>query len=81
MAIVRLQDKDNGSLIGEVDRAELQVLVDALEEEHARDRDYYIDAATLEYLEREFPAAAGLVTMLRRALGDREGMDIEWTEA
>ena len=49
-----------------------------LEEESLEDTDYYINPATLDMFE-ERGADAGLLTMLRNALGDREDMDIRWS--
>jgi hypothetical protein len=78
--VITLSLKDDGSLIGTVDEADLQVLQDVLEEESSEDADYYIDAATIELLERN-GASAGLVALLKAAVGDSEGVDIVWAEA
>ena len=73
----RLYSKPDNSLIGTVTEAELQFLVDQLEEEDQEDDDYFIDEATIDLLE-ENGAPESLVSMLRAAVGDGEGIDIAW---
>ena len=53
------------------------MLVDALEEESLDDRDYYIDTATIDVVS-DGRASDHLVTLLRSALGVKEGIDIRW---
>jgi hypothetical protein len=64
-------------LLGSITEPDLQVLVDALEEESAEDRDYYIDAATIDLI-ADGRASDHLVHLLRGALGSAEGVDIRW---
>jgi putative signal transducing protein len=73
----RLTEADSGAFIGEITEPQLQCLVDELEEESETDRNYYIDAATIDVLEAA-GADAELVTLLRHALGTREGIEIAW---
>ena len=73
----RLYAVDTGEPIGEISAAQLQFLVDQLEEEDGVDRDYYISRDTLEMF-RELNGDEALITMLERALGDKEDMDIRW---
>jgi hypothetical protein len=75
--MITLSLKDSGELLGEIDEADLQMLVDQLEEEDEGDTDYYISPMTIEMLERS-GASAKLVSILRRAVGDSEGADIVW---
>ena len=75
--MVELRDKETGRVLGSISDEQLQFLIDQLEEESTADTDYYIDAATLD-LFAENSIDPGLLTMLRSALGDREGMEIEW---
>ncbi len=76
--MVKIYDEATGTVYGTISEAQLQFLVDQLEEESLEDTDYYINGATLDMLEAE-GADAGLLTVLRNALGDREDMDIRWT--
>ena len=51
--------------------------MDALEEESTEDRDYFIDAATIEVI-ADGRATEHLVALLRMALGTSDGVDIRW---
>jgi hypothetical protein len=64
-------------LLGSITEPDLQVLVDALEEESTEDRDYYINAATIDLI-ADGRASDHLVHLLRGALGSAEGVDIRW---
>jgi processive 1,2-diacylglycerol beta-glucosyltransferase len=75
----KLYDAETDKLLGTITPEELQYLIDLLEEEDSEDRDYYIDRATLGWFQ-EHGADATLETMLRAALGDRDGMDIRWSD-
>lgn len=75
--MITLTLKDGGSFLGTIDSADLQLLVDQLEEEHSEDTDYYVCPSTIDLLE-ESGASAGLVDLLRRAVGTAEGVDIRW---
>jgi len=76
--VIDLYDQRTDRLIGSITEADLQVLVDALEEESADDRDYYIDAATIDVI-ADGRATEHLVTLLRAALGDANGVDVRWS--
>ena len=64
-------------VLGEISDAELKVLFDNLEEESLADTDYYISADTVDFLEAR-GADAKLVTLLRQAIGNDDGIDIRW---
>jgi hypothetical protein len=75
MPTLKVQGTDR--VIGEISDAQLQFLVQQLEEEHDEDRDYYVDKDTLDM----FEANGGdpeLVELLRKALADDDQIDIEW---
>jgi processive 1,2-diacylglycerol beta-glucosyltransferase len=75
--MVELRDKETGRILGSISDEQLQFLNDQLEEESDTDADYYIDTATLDmFAERSIDPQ--LLTLLRDALGAREGMEIEW---
>lgn len=76
--MIKVYDQASGRTYGTITEAQLEALVSQLEEESREDRDYYINAATIDMFE-ENGVDAGLVTLLRNALGDREDMDIRWT--
>jgi hypothetical protein len=70
-------DAQTNQRIGSITDADLQVLVDGLEEESAHDQDYYIDAATISRL-GDGRATEHLLRLLRAALGSSEGVEIRW---
>jgi hypothetical protein len=74
---VELIDSESGRPVGTVSDQEFQFLVDALEEESPTDRDYYISAETVDMLEED-GADPRLITLLRAAVGLREGAEIRW---
>ncbi len=76
----KIFDKDSGVELGTITDAQLQFLRDQLVEESSADRDYFVNQDTLEVLE-ESGADSALIKLLRGALGDREDMEIEWTES
>jgi processive 1,2-diacylglycerol beta-glucosyltransferase len=76
--MIRLYDKDTGAALGSITEAHLKFLVDQLEEEDSEDKDYYINQATLDLFEQE-GADRQLIATLRKALGNREDMEIRWS--
>jgi hypothetical protein len=76
--VIKLKDKDTGAPIGEISEAQLQFLMDQLEEEHSEDVDYYLNRTTLEML-KDRGMDAGLASLLDGALGDRDDIEIEWS--
>jgi hypothetical protein len=77
MATVRLRDKDTGAALGNITEEQLRFLQEQLEEESAEDTDYYINTATLEMLEDQ-GADPALLDVLRKGLGEREDMEVQW---
>jgi hypothetical protein len=75
--MIDLYDDATNQLIGSITDADLQVLVDALEEESLDDHNYFIDAATIDVV-ADGRASEHLVKVLRAALGAKEGVDIRW---
>jgi hypothetical protein len=75
--MIQLYDAEETSPIGTISEAQLQQLVESLEEESSTDQDYYITSATIDMLEDD-AADPELLRILREALGEREGMDIRW---
>jgi processive 1,2-diacylglycerol beta-glucosyltransferase len=75
--MIDLYNVSTNQLIGSITDADLQVLVDGLEEESLDDQDYYIDKATIDVL-ADGRATTHLVGLLRSALGANDGVDIRW---
>ena len=75
--MVELRDKETRRVVGSITDDQLQFLIDQLEEESVEDSDYYIDAPTLQMF-AEKGIDRQLLALLQDALGDRDGMEIEW---
>ena len=77
--MIELRDKITNQPLGTIDDEELRFLVDELEEESETDRDYYVDADTIDMLEAD-GAPASLVALFRRILGtqSQDGVEITW---
>ena len=76
--VIDVYNSATDELLGSITEADLQVLVDALEEESSDDQDYYIDAATIDVI-GDGRATDHLLNVLRKGLGNAEGVDIRWT--
>jgi len=78
--MITLSLKETGAVLGTIDEADLRLLMDQLEEEDEGDTDYYVSPVTIDMLE-EAGAGQHLIDILKRAVGDSEGVDVVWTEA
>jgi hypothetical protein len=63
--------------LGQLTEEQLQFLIDNLEEEWEGDQDYYLDLNTLDFLEAR-GADAGLLALLRQALGEKDEGTVRW---
>ncbi|MBI3852769.1 MAG: galactosyldiacylglycerol synthase [Verrucomicrobia bacterium] len=72
-----LYNKDTNEFVGIITEDQLDFLKAQLEEESAEDTDYYLNRDTLELFERQ-GADAGLMELLRRAMGDKEEVEVRW---
>ena len=70
-------DKDTGKSLGTITEEQLQFLIDQMEEESETDQDYYINRDLLNMF-KENGIDADFLAMLENALGERDGMEIEW---
>jgi hypothetical protein len=75
--MIDVYDDATGELVGTITEADLKVLIDALEEESTEDRDYFLDASTIDVI-ADGRATEHLVALLRKALGEKESVDIRW---
>ena len=77
--MITLYDTESGAAVGRITETQLRFLTDKLEEEWSGDTDYYFTADTLELLEQQ-GADSTLLSMLRTALGARDGIEIRWAD-
>jgi hypothetical protein len=75
--VIDVYNSATDELLGSITEADLQVLIDALEEESSDDQDYYIDAATIDVI-GDGRATEHLLNILRKGLGSAESVDIRW---
>ena len=78
--MIQLRDKENGDVLGTITEDDLQFLIDNLEEESEDDMDYFLNRSTIEIF-KEKGTNKTLLKLLENALGDRDGMEIEWLKA
>ncbi len=76
--MIALRDKDTGADLGTIREDQLQFLVDQLEEEYAEDRDYYINRTMVDVMQQN-GGDPGLGDLLLKAIGNRDGVEIEWS--
>ncbi|GEM84387.1 galactosyldiacylglycerol synthase [Meiothermus hypogaeus] len=74
----QLFNADTGALIGEISDAQLEFLVSQMEEEHALDQDYYLNADLLETW-HEQGADPALLEMLQKAMAGKEDLSVRWS--
>jgi processive 1,2-diacylglycerol beta-glucosyltransferase len=77
--VIQLRDADSDNPLGSITEAQLQFLMDQLEEESLSDRDYYIAGPTIDMMEEE-GADPALVALLRSAVAGREGVNVRWAK-
>lgn len=77
---LKLINEQSGQTIGEVNEVEMRFLVDMLEEESVEDADYFINQDTIDMLEVR-GGDPELISLLRQAVGESEGIEITWEPA
>ena len=78
--MIQLSDKENGTPLGTISEADLQFLIDNLEEEWAEDTDYYLNRTTFEMLKKK-GAGQSLLDILEPVFKQREDIEIEWSRS
>lgn len=77
--MITLHEKGTNKLLGTITEAQLQFLINQLEEEEMEDQDYAITSMLLDSFEGE-GADPELVSLLRDALGEQEEINIVWSK-
>ena len=77
--MVFIYDKATSDLIGEIEKQDLQFLIDQMEEESMKDQDYSITKMEISYFS-ENGASENLIALLRKALGDQDEVIILWSQ-
>ena len=76
--MINLREKGTDKPLGTITEAQLKFLIDQLEEEWLEDNDYAITPMLLDFFEGEGDDPA-LIALLRKALGDKEEIEIIWS--
>ena len=76
----KLSDKETGGLIGEIDDIQRQFLIDEMVEEDPKDQDYFLNRDLMDTFEHKVASLVSLVAMLKAAMGEKEDLEIVWTE-
>ncbi|HPO25814.1 MAG TPA: hypothetical protein PLF92_03935 [Arenimonas sp.] len=69
--------KPDGSKLADLIDNDLLCMQNVMEEESSTDRDYFIDLSTVDML-KNAGATEGLLDALTKAIGESEGIDVEW---
>jgi processive 1,2-diacylglycerol beta-glucosyltransferase len=77
--MIEIYNKRSDEFIGTVTEEQLQFMQDQMEEESIRDRDYSITPLEIEFFIGQ-GADPELIGLLRKALGDKDEVIIEWRE-
>jgi processive 1,2-diacylglycerol beta-glucosyltransferase len=77
--MISLHEKGSNKPLGTISEAQLQFLVDQLEEEGLEDQDYSITPMLLDSFESD-GADPELIKLLRHALAGRDEIEIAWSE-
>jgi processive 1,2-diacylglycerol beta-glucosyltransferase len=72
--------KSNNTHLGHISDDDLRFLIANLEEESLTDEDYTITRLTFEFL-KDQGMTPGLQAMLEKALGDKEEVEIKYTQS
>ena len=75
--MIKLYNNDNNSFIGTISEEDLKLLENILVEESDTDTDYFINPDTVDLIE-DSKASPELVTLLRSAIGQTDGIEISW---
>ena len=77
---VKLYNNTTDAFIGDISEAQLQFLIDQLEEELLEDKDYAITPMTLGYFQ-ERGVDPELLSLLQKALEEEEELVIRWSRS
>jgi len=77
--MIKLYDRINGSVVGNINTRQLEMLQDQLDETIAGDVDCCVDESTIDFL-KSAGADRSLVAVLERAMKNRAFLEIAWEE-
>ena len=77
--MVKIYENSSNRLLGQISEAQLQVLIDQLEEESGDDQDYFLNRDTLDLLAKS-GAEPQTLAILETALGTSGQGEIRWVK-
>jgi len=77
--MVKIYENSSNRLLGQISEAQLQVLIDQLEEESGDDQDYFLNRDTLDLLAKG-GAEPQTLAILETALGTSGQGEIRWVK-
>lgn len=77
--MIKVYDNATNRFLGEISEAQLQVLIDQLEEESGDDQDYFINRETLDLLAKG-GADVKTLGILEQALGASGQGEVRWAK-
>jgi processive 1,2-diacylglycerol beta-glucosyltransferase len=80
IVMINLYLKGQDQPAGTISEAQLQFLIDELEEETLEDQDYAITSMLLQVFEAD-GADPALLTLLKSLLGDKQEIEVRWRRA
>jgi hypothetical protein len=78
--MIVLTNKDTGAEIGTITEAQLQFLIDQLEEESDTDTDYWLNRTELSIL-KENGADPDLIALLEKGMGSADDLEVSWARS
>ena len=78
--MITLKDISSNRRIGSISYAQLQFLVDELEEQHKNDQDYRVSRAALNILKAR-GAEANLTDIIEKAMGEQDEVEFYWIKS
>jgi processive 1,2-diacylglycerol beta-glucosyltransferase len=78
--MVYLYNQATDELLGEISEDELQFLIDQMEEESTKDKDYSVTRMEIAYFSQN-GATPHLINLLTQALGEQQEVIILWSRS
>ena len=78
--MVTLKDKNTNAWLGSVSYAQLQFLINELNDEYKNGQEYLVNRDSLEILKQQ-GAEAALTKVIEKAMGDKDKIEFYWIKS
>lgn len=75
--MIKLYDRVDGTVVGQINDRQLEMLQDQLDETSAGEVDYCVDETTIDFL-KSAGADRSLIVLLEQAMKNRAAIEIAW---